>query len=423
MSGLFGSTILEVVLGLAFIYTLLSLLCSSINELLAGFLKLRARNLERAIQNILCDEDLVREVLGHPLIKAMGSTRAETTGVKVGAGQGTRKDFAGKPSYIPSRTFAVALFDTITPPTGRSITVGDVQRAAEEMAGAVEKRAADLTPRETIGRALSSLINESRDPQQLFLTVDQVKEVVNSLADPSLDDETRQKLSAAATLDDLRRLIERFPDDTIRGRLIDMLAESQTGLDRARLSIERWFDDAMDRASGVYKRRTQWWLLMIAAAVTLCIGADTFRLYDSLATNPGLRTALVAQAEQQAAAPASDGVLPSETNDGEVSDTPSTDSAEGSLPAPSVGEIFDELDQTSLPFGYSDRPGMDGEEADARDWFRWLLTKISGLLVTMFAIALGAPFWYDTLNRVSNIRAAGKPPASTDASAAPSRST
>lgn len=63
MSGLFGSTILEVVLGLAFIYTLLSLLCSSINELLAGFLKLRARNLEKAIQNILCDEDLVRKFL------------------------------------------------------------------------------------------------------------------------------------------------------------------------------------------------------------------------------------------------------------------------------------------------------------------------------------------------------------------------
>src|SRR5918994_412801 len=86
MSGLFGSTILEVVLGLSFVYILLSLLCSSINELLAGFLKLRAKDLDSGIRNLLVDPDLAREVLDHPLIKALGSTRSETIAVQVGAG-------------------------------------------------------------------------------------------------------------------------------------------------------------------------------------------------------------------------------------------------------------------------------------------------------------------------------------------------
>ena len=58
MPGLFGSTILEVVIGLAFVYLLLSLICSTINELLAGFMKLRARDLEQGIRNMLCDPEL-----------------------------------------------------------------------------------------------------------------------------------------------------------------------------------------------------------------------------------------------------------------------------------------------------------------------------------------------------------------------------
>jgi len=35
------------------------------------------------------------------------------------------------------------------------------------------------------------------------------------------------------------------------------------------------------------------------------------------------------------------------------------------------------------------------------------LGKVLGLLVTGFAVSLGAPFWFDLLNKVSNLRGAG----------------
>jgi hypothetical protein len=436
MPGLFGSTILEVVLGLSFVYFLLSLLCSSVNELLAGFLKLRAKDLEQAIRNLLCDEDLAREVLSHPLIKALGSTKSETIAVKVGAGQrsiwkrisGNWRDFAGKPSYIPSSSFTLALLDTITPPTGRAITVGDVQQAATELAGTAIKRVGDLTPKETIGRALLSLVNESRDPRQVFLTLDQLKDVVNTLPEPSLDAAAKANLTASSTLDELRRQIEKLPDGGARTKLVDLIAESQAGLDRAQQSIEQWFDDAMERASGIYKRRTQWWLLIIAALVTVFVGADTFRLYDSLATNPTLRTTVAEQAISAYGAfvtptpgPVSEAmVTPAPDAAGEG--TPSADSMAVIPPPPSAGEIFKELSETSLPFGYNDRPGIGpgDPDTDLGAWLRWLVRKIPGLVVTTFAVALGAPFWFDVLNRISNLRAAGKRPESTNTSARPS---
>ena len=36
--------------------------------------------------------------------------------------------------------------------------------------------------------------------------------------------------------------------------------------------------------------------------------------------------------------------------------------------------------------------------------------KLAGLLVTAGALSLGAPFWFDLLNKLVNLRAAGKKP-------------
>ena len=38
------------------------------------------------------------------------------------------------------------------------------------------------------------------------------------------------------------------------------------------------------------------------------------------------------------------------------------------------------------------------------------LAKLLGLLITAFAVSLGAPFWFDTLNKFMNIRSAGSSP-------------
>jgi hypothetical protein len=38
------------------------------------------------------------------------------------------------------------------------------------------------------------------------------------------------------------------------------------------------------------------------------------------------------------------------------------------------------------------------------------LTKLFGLLLTAGAVSLGAPFWFDLLNKAVNLRATGRPP-------------
>src|SRR4030095_5216253 len=103
---MFGSTVLEVALGIIFVYLLLSLMCSALAELLEGFRKKRASDLARGLRELFADSQgtgFVQQVYQHPLVG--------------GFFQGHYKPGFTKnlPSYIPSRTFALILLDIALP--------------------------------------------------------------------------------------------------------------------------------------------------------------------------------------------------------------------------------------------------------------------------------------------------------------------
>lgn len=93
-----GSLALDVVIGLVFIYTLYSLLATTVVELIATYGQLRARNLAKGIERMLDDDDtqslLSKKFYETPLIKYMS--------------KGSRFSLK-KPSYIQARNFAKAL--------------------------------------------------------------------------------------------------------------------------------------------------------------------------------------------------------------------------------------------------------------------------------------------------------------------------
>ena len=90
---MFGSVVLEVAIGLAFLYLLLSTVCSAANEWLAGLLSLRGTTLSAALRNLL-DDSTVDAIYAHPLVQGLSG--------------GNRP-----PSYIPARIFATTLLDVL----------------------------------------------------------------------------------------------------------------------------------------------------------------------------------------------------------------------------------------------------------------------------------------------------------------------
>src|SRR5207245_5789537 len=94
-----GFPVLDVVIGLAFLYALFALTCTTVNELIAALMNRRATMLRHGIEHLLGDKGLADAIYQHPSIVSLG-----TPGKAAGPA----------PSYIPAERFAVALTDHMT---------------------------------------------------------------------------------------------------------------------------------------------------------------------------------------------------------------------------------------------------------------------------------------------------------------------
>jgi len=190
------------------------------------------------------------------------------------------------------------------------------------------------------------------------------------------------------TIADVRRNVETLPEDsTIRRALLVMIDDAEGDLKKVQANIEIWFNNCMDRVAAWYKTRTQTIVIVIAVLVVLATNADTLRIGKALSNDQALRDALVAQAQEYVKTTPPPG----------TPDAPKT-------PTDRVEEIkknVTALQTLGVPLGYK------GEEPDG---FNWWLSKILGLLLTVGAASLGAPFWFDMLNKFINVRSAGKSP-------------
>jgi hypothetical protein len=158
-------------------------------------------------------------------------------------------------------------------------------------------------------------------------------------------------------------------------------------------ALEKWFDDGMDRVSGWYKRKSQIWTVVFATVVVIGLNASALRIVERLNAEPTVRAAVVAKAEAAAAgeAPAAGG---SGTSGVEEIKQAGED----------VSKASDQLDALKLPLFWA------GENLPETWDLSSILTLLAGWFLTIVAVCLGAPFWFDTLGRLSNLRMTGKKP-------------
>jgi len=431
---MFNSNILDIALGVIFVFLCVSLICTALNELIAGAIGARSSELERGIRNLVDGTsrfprtlllriwDRIRQnpkvptnswgtqILEHPLIN------------------GLSKD-GQQPSYVPSQTFVTALLDLVAKDAGLGRTVGD------EM--------------------------------------------------------PTRPLSGLASFDQIRATIEKIQNPTVRDALLPLVEEARMdltpGLSAARKfqsRVEIWYDHAMDRVSGWYKRRTQFALFFIAAAVAIAANIDTIAIFSALSTDSTLRASVVAAATRYANSQPG-----AEPETSKSSTTPTPENASGDASSTNdLGQSMQTMQQSvqrltslGIPMGWTssanahDSPRrralsseIEREEAradtyqnlaeqsrddDTRAQLKAIhdeaaakvtesqtqlsqldssptnsparadvvsdlpklsaaafFSKVIGLLLTAIAASLGAPFWFDLLNRVMAIRSAGKAP-------------
>ena len=145
----------------------------------------------------------------------------------------------------------------------------------------------------------------------------------------------------------------------------------------------------MDRVTGSYKRWAK--RLAIPIALVICFGfnIDTVAIARSVYTDGAVRSAVLDVA-------ASGNICPPAPSGQRAS----TDCLDTTIAG---------LRELKLPVGWSRQ-----RFAEVRTMDIWqVVTKLFGLLLTTAAASLGAPFWFDQLNRLGSLRNVGTRPAKT----------
>jgi hypothetical protein len=167
----------------------------------------------------------------------------------------------------------------------------------------------------------------------------------------------------------------------------------------------------MNRVTGWYKRTSQIRIYVLAAAVTLLINADTLKILDTLWNNPTRSAVLVEHAKGRLEKGRPDAEGQSSTAHEKADDATASKSAqtpEKDVITPKEEQLLGQVAGWQGDW-YKDWPGH--KTAGFWCWIWYLLkNRLGGWLITMLAVSLGAPFWFDTLSRFMNVRSAGKPP-------------
>ena len=203
----------------------------------------------------------------------------------------------------------------------------------------------------------------------------------------------------------------------LRGRLNAFLRAipPDTGSVRAKLSdaLVKWYDEAMERTTGAYKRRVQKALFGIGLGTALLLNCDALRISYLLFRDAGLRNALVDYARTvvtETPGPADAGGGPT------TNLTASAHADAGELRATLKVQIkeLQAVERLGFPLGWVAPFAANflPFQADARAggagwWTAAVALKIVGLLATALAVCLGAPFWFDVLNRLTQLRSSG----------------
>ena len=205
---------------------------------------------------------------------------------------------------------------------------------------------------------------------------------------------------ALATVDDLRHAAKELPEGSpIRVGLENLLATGDGTIEEFQQRYEAWFATFEAQVMAWYRQKTQLVVGGLSIVVALAMNVDTLQLVNQLATDPKVREALADQGTQLARQPdlaAATAALPA------ASQAPAS--------APALLAAVETVQQRSASLNASGLKLGWTQAAWNNTWQSPLsaFEKLVGLLLSAFAVSMGAPFWFDLLKNLVSIRAVGK---------------
>lgn len=447
-----NSPVLDTAIGLVFIFLLYSLLATSINEAIATLFSLRARMLKKGIIKGMLSNSKQKEWIWKSSLKTIGNLFKELSFLIIGYKPKQKgklgnafynhpiiKNYGSSdrfsiPSYIPKENFSTILIDVL------------------------EKYW------DTHKENILKYVKENNPTNNIDLenvpTITKIYYLVKYLQNLDIE-----KLKEEFKDDDM------LIDPEILQILALYLDKSYQNIETFTTQLETWYDDSMNRISGWYKRQTQFTLFFIGLIIAMTFNVDIIDIAGKLSTDKDARDKLVEMSIKSAEELKNDRRVQKPNNNDTsnqnsnldektINDSTTVDYKN------EVEKIKTELNgrvkeaNNLLAIGWGDY-GLKRDSAKTskkyifelkklhdtvkkhisippskikdsteiythaamlalydEHWFKlkvsYVLTnshkgrKPLGFLLLAFGICLGAPFWFDLLQKLIKIRASGK---------------
>jgi hypothetical protein len=440
------SQIVDVAIGMIFVFSLLSILVTQINTLILNVLNLRAKQLKEGLMHLVSDKELQAKILAHPLIRMVEETVRPQDKLNRQEQSDIIEMKPTKVTYIAPSTFVEALLSLLTSESDASIFL-----SLTDAINALPNDDNKVLLREAVRDFRSFGTTDTRQIRQLILQLpNETHKQVLSYALEEVENSLGRLPARNGQLIPLLEGIRKIKDPAFRDAINTVLITAQN-LEDARAKLQNWFNDGMDRISDLYKRRIQYVSLVVGFLLALIMNVDTFQLANAFWEDPSLRQTVAAtakrnisQLEQQIGPIATATPVPTITGGNppqpetlpEVPGTTTQNSneqkaesqaaAEAAVQQSSqqVSDTVQKLIDLQLPIGWEYTPitqellatsqlaGLPDPRNNLRnvwnlvpgnnpDWLTNLVRKVIGFAATMVAVAQGAPFWFDLLRRLS----------------------
>jgi hypothetical protein len=500
-----ASSFLDTAIGVIFVFLLLSLIATTVNEIIMSLVNMRGRMLLDGIKTMLDDphaQGLVNEIynqgqiyglyrgefrlpqnwmqewqtfwsdllgkIGRLLHPSAGrAALSSPQGGIAGAPSGPTK--RNLPAYIPAGSFVSAFVSVVL--QGASQEERDNLDHLKEAAAAAVAAAKDAD--QHASEVLSDP-NKSQDAKDAALQAASAARAAAVAANISVSLASFRLMKAVA-----QKLSTE--NEKVGKPLLAILETAENDIDKLKTGIENWFNSAMDRVSGWYKYHTQVFLFWIGIVIAVALNANTVTIVKQVSTSDAVRQALVAAAAKYpAASPTSRtqdsnttsgadksssttppgaansgptgqpqasgdtgtndvGTVPSDAHSGDAqlnepgSSTASTMSSTSSIAPgkssnnsssstsgdnggsskasagpPTLSDVAKEVSSVTslgLPLGWGNEEKLKFQQGGSL----YVLYCCLGWLLTAIAVSLGAPFWFDLLNKFMVVRSTVKP--------------
>lgn len=350
---MFSSPVIDTVLSIAFIYFIFSVITSFFVEYLTFRRKQRGIFLYQALSKVLQDNGINKKNFTHRLYEhPMIRSMKESN-----------EEF---PSYISDTMFSQCLID---------IVIADQQ---------------NTTVSQDSNNQFVFHSNNTVHPYEAFTNaVQQLK------------------------YSDLKIFLETFIHQSAN---ISAQSSTSISIDRSakqyellQSHIQNWYNSYMDRVSGWYKRKLSKTLLIIGILVATVFNLDSLVIIKRLWVDKQLRETLTKDANTY------------------IANNPKYEELANKDPnklISKIDSIYTKVGLYNLPIGWGNEQDtiavnkqhsqiIQYSDSNIYKKIGWYLMKVLGILLSGIALSFGAPFWFDVMNKITNMRKAGIKPKTT----------